>query len=330
MATALADEIYAQFSQRLLQLSLAPNTQLVAALGGGADSQSTLDLLDRFRQHHPEYRYLAIHLDHHFHPDSPQWAAQIKADAERREFPVIVEPLEVPLGKRQSKEAQGRQLRYQRLSELTDNNALILLGQHRNDQIETFLLQLNRGSGPKGLAAMGEVADFTGGRRLWRPLLQVSKADILSYAKQRQLFWIEDETNLDTRIERNFLRHDVIPTIEQRWPQFGHSVLRSAALCAEQQALLEELLSVELTQLTNSEGALAVDALKLHSEAFQRAVLRQWLQQQQVSMPSQAQLEQMRQQMLFTTNDAQPQVGWGPYVLSRTRSRHLVVTTRER
>jgi len=325
MTAGLVDQLYNAFEQHLQALNLPAGTQLVAALGGGADSQSVLDLLDRFRQSHPEYQYLAIHLDHHFHPDSSTWAAQIKADAERRQFPVHVESLEVPVSNRQSKEAEGRKWRYQRLAALTDHDALILVGQHRNDQIETFLLQLKRGAGPKGLAAMAALAPFIEQRRIWRPLLQVSKQDILSYSKARGLFWIEDETNADVRIERNFLRHEVIPTLEARWPQFGNSVLRSAALCAEQDALLNELLADELTQLLHPSGGLQVDPLRQRSPAFQRAVMRLWLQQQQVSMPSQAQLEQIIKQMLFTSNDTKPMVQWGQYKLLRSKQRYLYI-----
>lgn len=325
MTDGLVEKLYQDFEQQLQALNLPAETQLVAALGGGADSQSVLDLLDRFRQKHPHYRYLAIHLDHHFHPDSSTWAAQIKADAERRNFPVHVESIDVPVTNRQSKEAEGRKQRYQRLTELTEPAAVILVGQHRNDQIETFLLQLKRGAGPKGLAAMAALAPFTEHRQIWRPLLHVSKQQILAYSEARELFWIEDETNADVRIERNFLRHQVIPTLEARWPQFGQSVLRSAALCAEQESLLEDLLTHELTQLTNAAGDLQVDPLRCRSPEFQRAIIRLWLQRQEVSMPSQAQLAQVIKQMLFTTNDASPAVAWGQYKLTRTKQRYLHV-----
>lgn len=325
MANAWADELYELFAARLNELivgqQLPDNQQFVVALGGGADSQTVLDLIDRYRQQHPSYQYFAVHLDHSFHPSSAVWAQQIEADMVARQMPHCVELLEVPVGNRESKEAQGREQRYRRLSELTAENAIILVGQHRNDQIETFLLQLKRGSGPKGLSAMAVLAPFTGQRQLWRPLLDISKADIYRYAHQRELFWIEDETNTDTAIERNFLRHDVIPVLESRWPEFGRSVTRSAALCAEQQALLDELLSGHLSKRVNADGELDIHELEHSSEAFQRALLRGWLAQQQTRMPSQAQLEQLRRQMLHTTNDAEPKVSWGTYCVTRFTDR---------
>ena len=223
----------------------------MVALGGGADSQAVLDLTIRYRSEHPQHRYMAIHLDHAFHPKSPQWAEFLRQQCIEHDIEHIIEPIEVPIEGRQSKEAQGRLMRYQGLAARTDPNAVILLGHHLSDQSETFLLQLKRGSGPKGLAAMAALAPFVGQRLLCRPLLGHSKDEIYLYAKTRQLVWIEDDTNVDTLFERNFLRHDVLPVLIKRWPKFEQTVARSARLCAEQQGLLDELLAEELRRRTH-------------------------------------------------------------------------------
>lgn len=306
MTEADHERLYRLFAEVMTRVPLVAGQQIVVALGGGADSQSLLDCLMRFRQQQPQYRYLAIHLDHAFHPDSGDWSDTIEKAVAAYSVEHIFEPLPVALVSRQSKEAAGREQRYQRLAELTDDNAVILLGQHRNDQIETFLLQLKRGSGPKGLAAMAEIQPWQGQRTLVRPLLRVSKADILSYAQHHQLTWIEDDTNYDTTIERNFLRHQVIPILEQRWPQMGDSVLRSARLCAEQQQVLETLVDEKLQQQQVEHPLLGlglpVDALKHYSQNMQRVLLRRWLevaaeqQQQSIVLPSYQQLEQIREQ----------------------------------
>ena len=305
-----SDTLYSKFQHSLQRLHLVPGQQLVVALGGGADSQTVLDCLNRFRQANPQYEYLAIHLDHHFHPQSPAWAKTIKGSVESYGMASHFEDLTFIEKNRVSKEAMGRERRYQRLAELTADNAIILLGQHRNDQIETFLLQLKRGSGPRGLASMAEVQPFVGQRKLVRPLLEVSKQAILKYAHEHQLTWIEDNTNYDTRIERNYLRHKVIPQLEQRWPQFGQSVLRSAALCAEQDALLDELLADKLNNAWCSHAwlntGLSLTELAHFSEPLQRAAIRYWLTHQTgcERMPSQAQLHQICQQALSAANDA--------------------------
>ncbi|PYE31176.1 tRNA(Ile)-lysidine synthase [Idiomarina fontislapidosi] len=313
----ITETLYSKFQRSIQRLNLTPGQQLVVALGGGADSQTVLDCLNRFRQNNPQYRYFAIHLDHHFHPDSPAWAKTIKQSVEAYGIAGHFEDLTFAPQSRVSKEAMGRERRYQRLAELTDDNAVILLGQHRNDQIETFLLQLKRGSGPRGLASMAEVQPFVGQRKLVRPLLEVSKNEILAYAHANQLIWIEDDTNYDTQIERNYLRHEVVPQLEQRWPQFGHSVLRSASLCAEQDALLDELLAGRLKQAWVRHAWLGtgLDLTELSgcSEPLQRAAIRYWLSYytECSRMPTQAQLKEIRQQALYAAIDANVEVCLG-------------------
>lgn len=283
----------------------------MVALGGGADSQAVLDLTIRYRESHPEHRYVAIHLDHAFHPKSPQWAEFLRQQCIQHDIEHIVEPIDVPIEGRQSKEAQGRIMRYRGLAARTEPNAVILLGHHLSDQSETFLLQLKRGSGPKGLAAMAPLAPFVGQRLLCRPLLGHSKEEIYLYAHTRQLAWIEDDTNVDTAFERNFLRHDVLPLLIQRWPKFEQTVARSARLCAGQQALLDELLDDEL-QRRMTGNALALAGLTTRSGAYQRALIRLFVAKQSAPMPSEAQLQQVIKQL----HGQRVQVRFGPWQLA--------------
>lgn len=306
----ITDALYERFLGVINRLSLQPGQQIVAALGGGADSQTILDLLMRFRRSHPQYQYLAIHLDHSFHPASARWSEIIHEAAKAYGVDTLFEPINVPVKSRVSKEAIGREMRYQRLAALTEPNAVVLLGQHKNDQIETFLLQLKRGSGPKGLASMADIQPWEEARTICRPLLTTSKEDILTYADTNQLTWIEDDTNYDTTIERNFLRHKVIPHLEKRWPHFGMSVIRSAALCAEQQDVMDELLLEKLTAAQALYGAACfpLPLLEKVSSAMQRALLRAWLQQLGKNLPSYEQLEQIRRQGLNVKSDSQLEV----------------------
>lgn len=312
----IEDVFYRSYCEALERLELTAPQQIVVALGGGADSQTVLDLTLRFRESHPEFDYLAIHLDHFFHPDSPQWAQFLRDECARLGMPAVVEPLDVPTTTRQSKEAAGRAARYERLAELSEPDAVILLGQHLSDQSETFLLQLKRGAGPKGLSAMADQAPFVGDRRLCRPLLSLSKEDIYAYAGTRSLRWIEDDTNRDTQIERNFLRHEIIPKLRQRWPQFEQVVARSARLCAEQQTLLEDLLAQDVNARTGASGELLLTDFGQLSDVHQRALLRAWLQYHGASMPSEAVLLQLVQQV-SAQEDAQVQVRWGDQQVRR-------------
>lgn len=319
MATAksIIDAFYASYCAALASLTLQGPQSIVVALGGGADSQSVLDLTLRYREEHPQHHYLAIHLDHYFHPKSPLWAEFLRESCVTAEIEHIVEPLAVSVAGRQSKEAQGRDARYQRLAELTPDNAVILLGHHLSDQSETFFLQLKRGAGPKGLSAMAQVAPFRGQRRLCRPLLGHSKQDIYAYAHARELQWIEDDTNTDTSIERNFLRHDVLPILNQRWPQFEQTLARSAQLCAQQQALLDELLSDELDTRAEQER-LSVQGFDKLSVAHQSALIRLFLARLGARLPSAAQLGEVIKQLQHQS----VAVRWGVYQL-RSHAEYL-------
>lgn len=311
-------DLYPLFVQGLARLNLRAGQQVVVALGGGVDSQTLLDLTDRYRQEHPEYNYLAIHLDHSFHPKSAAWAEFLRQDCLRRHFPHRIEPLHIVQGARESKEAIGRDARYAGLAQFTEPNAVILLGQHSSDQIETFLLQLKRGAGPKGLAAMAFVSAFVAERRLCRPLLSVSKAKLYAYGEAYNVRWIEDDTNYDTRIERNFLRHDIVPRLKSRWPAIEQTVLRSAELCAEQDALLAELLADRLARLSDGKRLCLTNWLE-QSVAMQKAILRHWLQQNQVKMPSAAVLQELIQQ-LSRLPQGKVGVRWGKWQLQREKS----------
>ncbi|RUO21441.1 tRNA lysidine(34) synthetase TilS [Aliidiomarina haloalkalitolerans] len=303
-------DLYPLYVQLLTSLDLPAGQQIVVALGGGADSQTVFDLTLRFRQDFPDYQYLAIHLDHYFHPDSPQWAEFLRNYCQQAEIDHIVEAIDVPTGKRLSKEEQGRNARYQRLAELTDENAIILLGQHRTDQVETLFLQLKRGAGPKGLAGMQAVAPFRGQRRLVRPLLTVTKAQIYDYAHAHGVGWIEDDTNQDTRIERNFFRHVIIPQIEARFPAFQATAARSAAFCGEQTELLDQLLADKLASYQTADGWLELRDWWSWDEKMQRAMLRAWLDGHAVTLPSAAILHELQTQIQRSHSGKQVRVRW--------------------
>ncbi len=316
-------DLYPVFEQGLARLNLTAGQQIIVALGGGVDSQTILDLTDRYRRNYPQYRYLAIHLDHSFHPKSGAWSEFLRNDCKRRGFPYLIEALHIVQGARESKEAIGRDARYAGLAERTEENAVILIGQHRSDQIETFLLQLKRGAGPKGLAAMAFVAPFIGQRRLCRPLLSISKFELYAYGETHGVEWIEDDTNYDTRIERNFLRHDIIPRLKSRWPAIEQTVLRSAELCGEQVALLNELLDGVMQTTTNGD-ILALEGWQQHSMPMQKAILRRWFELNGAKMPSAAVLNELIQQ-LQRLPQGKVGVQWGSWSVQRHK-RQLKLT----
>ena len=186
---------------------------------------------------------------------------------------------------------------------------VLVTGQHIDDQLETFLLALKRGSGPKGLSSMAKVMSF-GEAFIIRPLLSVTRTDIEASAHDMGLTWVEDESNQDLRFDRNFIRHQVTPTLTERWPSFRESVSRSAQLCAEQELLLDELLEPHFQKaLSSSQNqSLSVEALSQHSDLLRARLLRMWLSHCNQPMPSQKQLKLIWDEVACARADANPKL----------------------
>lgn len=307
--------LYQGFVQRLLN-HIGESTRLVLALSGGLDSRVLLHLLARFKRDYPQYDYLAVHVHHGLSDNADHWLARCQQWARQAEIPFLAERVKLELGNRISLEQAARTARYSALSKHIDNASVLLTAHHQSDQLETFLLALKRGSGPKGLSAMAIEGEFESARLL-RPMLDTARSDMSAYAKQYQLDWIEDESNLDTRFDRNFIRHQVVPILKQRWPNIEKTVSRSAALCAQQEALLKELLYDRYTQMCDQDGAISISLLKAQSDVARGAILRLWLQEQDFPMPSEKQLKQMWQDVALAQPDATPVFCYGKTHIGR-------------
>ncbi|GAL07624.1 tRNA(Ile)-lysidine synthetase [Photobacterium aphoticum] len=241
-------------------------SRFVLAFSGGMDSRVLLHLLARYQQVHPEVTCQAVHVHHGLSANADTWAAQCEAWAQEAGMACVIEHVTLLTGSGESIEQLARDARYQALNKHVDANTVLLTAQHADDQLETFLLALKRGSGPAGLSAMPAYIAFGAGLHC-RPLLGVSRAEIEQYADTHQLEWVEDESNQDERYDRNFLRHQVTPLLTARWPGIRKAVARSARLCAEQERLLEDLLAAQLAQAVQPDGSLAVTALGSERQA---------------------------------------------------------------
>ncbi len=202
-------------------------------------------------------------------------------------------------------EAAARKARYQALRDALRPQELLLTAHHQQDQAETLLLQLLRGGGVAGLAAMPQLATFSTGWLL-RPLLNQSRKQLRAYAEQHKLQWIEDPSNQDMALDRARMRHEVLPLLRQRWPQVDKVLARSAEHFAESASLLEELAHRDYLQCALGDGGLSIAALRQLSPAHRRNCLRYWLREQGEQAPSSAQLHQIEQDVLVEREDADP------------------------
>jgi tRNA(Ile)-lysidine synthase len=203
---------------------------------------------------------------------------------------------------------------------LLAKNDLLLLAQHAEDQLETVLLQLFRGSGLKGLSGMPESLPFGEGTLL-RPLLGISKAEILEYARHHDLKWIEDPSNKQTHFDRNFLRNDIIPKLKQRWPSLDKTVTRSAKHCADAQHVIHTLADDLLKAVIDGvDDTLTISLLRGHPFSKQQLIIRQWLQRYGLKMPSQDFVQRILAEVVGARTTADPVLSTQGYDIRRYRN----------
>lgn len=292
--------------------------QFLVAFSGGLDSTVLLHKLMLWRQQLPELKLRAIHIHHGLSPHADAWAEHCEDICARWQIPLRVIRVQL-VNNGEGIEAQARNARYQAFAEALMPGEVLVTAQHLDDQCETFLLALKRGSGPAGLAAMPESMPFAG-TQLIRPLLTQTRDELHQWALHHALSWIEDESNADASFDRNFLRLQVLPVLTARWPHFADAVARSAALCGEQEQLLDELLAEELDAATTAEGALELAPLYALSDARRRALLRRWLAQRGAVMPSRAMLDRLWQEVALAREDASPCLRLGEFDVRRYQS----------
>ena len=298
---------------------LQPDARCALAFSGGLDSTVLLHQLVCWQRQQPQLRVRALHVHHGLSPNADSWAVHCQQICQQWQIPCDVLHVQVD-GRASGIEAAAREARYQVLFEQLQPGEHLLTAQHLDDQCETLLLALKRGSGPAGLAAMPLQREIGDNLHL-RPLLNISRQTLENYAAQHALSWIEDESNADSRYDRNFLRQQVLPQLIQRWPHFSVTASRSAALCGEQEQLLDELLAEQLIQLVDSQGALTFPPLLAMSEARRHALLRRWIAQQGGAMPARAALQRIIAEVMHSREDANPCLRFGTFELRRYRQR---------
>ncbi|MBU3671335.1 MAG: tRNA lysidine(34) synthetase TilS [Sinobacteraceae bacterium] len=293
---------------------------LCIALSGGADSVALLRALQQLRRRSARWRRLtirAVHINHQLRPAARSWEQQCRRLCTALEVPLIVRRVRVPQGPGRSLEAEARRVRYAALTHALLPGELLLTAHHQDDQLETFLLQLLRGAGVAGLAAMGECTRL-GERWLLRPLLAEPRSELETYARASGVSWVDDDSNVDERFDRNYLRHRVLPALRERWPAVATVVARSAAHLGEAQQLLREQAQADLERVA-PQGPVELSALRSLSVIRQRNALREWLREADLPLPDRVHLERIRCELPAARADAQPFVRWGSVEVRRFR-----------
>jgi tRNA(Ile)-lysidine synthase len=304
-----------------------PGDRLVLGLSGGIDSTVLLHVLAALRDS-LRFELSALHVNHHLSPNADAWAAFCRSAAQAHGVPCRV--IDVSIARGNSLERAARDARYAALrSERAD---CIVLAHTLDDQAETVLLQLLRGAGVKGLAGMplartaeADGTNAPGARaRIVRPLIGVTRADIERYALARRLTWIEDESNNDTQLTRNWLRHDVLPQLAQRMPHVRATLSRAAANMAEAAALLDDLARIDAGANVDT-TSVNVEVLRTLSPPRAKNLLRFLIARGGWPMPPADRLEEALRQAILARRDATVRVDLGRCELRRhAYSVHLV------
>jgi tRNA(Ile)-lysidine synthase len=274
---------------------------MTVALSGGIDSVVLLYLLHQLQKTH-HFTLKASHVHHGLSKNADKWVKFCEKLCAKLSISLDVNYIQLPQKKSLGIEGEARRLRYEKL--LKSKTDLVVLAHHEDDQAETFLLQLIRGAGVKGLSSMPH---FDDSRRLWRPLLNASRTDIESYAKKHQLKWIEDESNQNTDFDRNFIRSKVLPILKNRFSHIIKVISRSSAHLAEAQNLLDDLAKLDLKSYLKSNNykhKLQVKTLEKLSLSRAKNVLRYWLEINDQLMPSRDLLDECLRQVLTAKKDA--------------------------
>ena len=300
------------------------------AYSGGLDSHVLLHGLASLRSHFPDASFHAVHIHHGLHADADLWTTHCASICAALNIPLEIIRVDARPAPGESPEAAARESRYAALRRLVHNGDALLTAHHQDDQAETLLLQLFRGAGVEGLAAMPHASEFAHALHL-RPLLEVTRAQILDYAQEHSLHWIEDDSNASLSYDRNFLRHQVIPVLKTRWPSVQMSISRSARHMAEAADWLAEQARVALASCrTEDPHALSMSALRTLDEYLRRLVLRAWWKELQVPLPTQAQLQHVLRDVLQAKPDATPCVQWSDVEIRGYRDRiHVLRQTAE-
>jgi tRNA(Ile)-lysidine synthase len=316
----MADSLLApaDLDSELLPLLEAPHWYV--GFSGGLDSTVLLHLLQRWRQRHPGAPPLgAIHINHGLQPAAHDWQTHCEWLCRLLRLPLVCLGATVERGGPKGLEAAAREARYSLFEAQLGEGDVLFLGHHEDDQVETFFLRLLRGAGVTGLSAM-PAGRALGRGMLARPLLGLSRAQLEHYAAQQGLSFVEDPSNCDAALDRNYLRTQVLPLLAARWPGYRSTVGRASGHIAAAAGLLAELVPAPGTvRSVMGDPGVALADLNGAPAGEAALVLRHWLQAGCLPAPDRPQLEEFLRQLRDADEQARPRLACSAFVLQRHR-----------
>jgi len=307
------------------QLDLGGERQrFYIAYSGGVDSHVLLHCCASIT--HLKDKLTAVYVHHGLQAEAESWAKHCEKTAKDLGVEFLTLRVNANAAPGESPEEAARNARYAALKSLIKADDALLLAQHREDQLETVLLQLFRGSGLRGLSGMPERMAFGAGVML-RPLLNTPKQAISDYAHAHQLSWVEDPSNQSNDYDRNFLRNAVVPLLKQRWSAIDKTVARSAKHCADAQVLVDEVADELFGAVFNPvDKTLSISRLSEHHSHPQQLIVRHWFRHRGLKMPAQAKVERILNEVVAAAGHRDPVLSGQGYSIRRYRDKLYCLT----
>ncbi len=313
-----------RFTPEQLRVALSrlpETTRYWVAYSGGLDSHVLLHAMAALREHLQPVGLGVVHVNHGLHGDALAWAGHCARICGDLDVPLTQLEVDARPVRGESPEAAARRARYEAVGAVMGAGDVVLTAHHRDDQAETLVLHLLRGSGPHGLAAMPPCRSFQQGW-LARPLLDLSRQALREYAEARSLSWVDDPSNHEDRFERNFLRNEIMPALKIRWPALTDVLARAAAHQSEAARLVDTLADTDLDGVRGGiPGTLRLDLLLTLSPERQRNLLRRWFGRMGLPLPTTAHLDRVVQDVMGADVDRTPLVRWEGAEVRRYRDR---------
>ena len=292
-------------------------SKYIVAFSGGLDSTVLLHLM-----HTLDLPLQAVHVNHHLQPHCDQWERHCEKICNAWNITFSVRHVEVEKIPGKSVEEGARKARYRELAEFVGKQDILVTAHHKNDLMETLMLQLLRGAGPAGLAAMSYERNLNSGRHL-RPLLDYTREELHEYAQQHSLHWITDESNDSLEFDRNYLRREIIPRLTARWPGALQTIARASDLQAHAISCLRELANLDVrAAATDDSRTLNVKVLQELSYVRLSNALREWIRDHAMRVPNKKLLGRIIMDVVHKDkHKSSPVQTWGEGEIRRYRDR---------
>jgi len=299
---------------------------IYVAYSGGVDSHVLLQLLQHLNQKNFQRPLHAVHINHHIHIQSTEWAQHCIKVCKSLDVPLHLFDVDALAKAGENQEQKARDYRYKAFESLLSNNDYLVTAQHENDQAETVLMHLLRGSGIDGLSAIAKCRKLGKGE-LHRPLLNVGRQTIENYANKHCLEWVEDPSNIDETFRRNYLRKTIIPQLSTHWPTVVNSISSTSALMKETQSLLVEIAEIDLLNCLDNPNKLNIDAINELSQLRRNNLLRHWYAGYHLHKPGVNKLKLIHDEIISATDDGLPRFDWQNYSLQRYQNHLYLIPT---